>query len=228
MTSNSDWVVPVTHDERRYAMLNASDHRTGQREYFSAIVAQMENGGLAAMIWDMLRRNISGFEVRDVPDNAALADQRRHSMDSLQRWWLAVLDRGFLYRSRHGTPWFSEWHEFYTTELLMRSYLQWSADARPYDRKSREQLGEFMKRLYVSSRPTATAHPVHEVETADPVHEIDNIDIENQLKQGDAWLNKYGIVYKEKAQGYFVNDLEIARDRFTKIFRITCHRDGEL
>jgi hypothetical protein len=143
MTSNSDWVVPVTHDERRYAMLNASDHRTGQREYFSAIVAQMENGGLAAMIWDMLRRNISGFEVRDVPDNAALADQRRHSMDSLQRWWLAVLDRGFLYRSRHGTPWFSEWHEFYTTELLMRSYLQWSADA-----TVRSQIPGATRRVY--------------------------------------------------------------------------------
>jgi hypothetical protein len=142
IASNSDWVVPVTHDERRYAVLDASDHRVGQREYFKAIAAQMETGGLAAMIWDMLRWDIGSFEVRDVPDNAALANQRRHSMDSLQRWWLAVLDRGFLYRSRHGTPWFAAWHDSYSTELLMQSYLQWAAETRPYDRKTRENLGE--------------------------------------------------------------------------------------
>jgi hypothetical protein len=34
MASNSDWVIPASHDERRYFMMNASDHRVGQFNYF--------------------------------------------------------------------------------------------------------------------------------------------------------------------------------------------------
>jgi hypothetical protein len=67
MASNADWVIPASHDERRYFMLDASDHRCGQKVYFAAIVAQMDGGGLAAMIHEMLHRDISSFDVRDVP-----------------------------------------------------------------------------------------------------------------------------------------------------------------
>jgi Family of unknown function (DUF5906) len=67
IASNADWVVPATHDERRYFVLNASDARIDDRKYFADIASQMDNGGLAAMIDEMLHRDISRFDVRDVP-----------------------------------------------------------------------------------------------------------------------------------------------------------------
>jgi hypothetical protein len=211
MASNADWVIPATHDERRYAVFQVSDHRIGHRDYFSAIEKQMNRGGLAAMICDLQHRDISKFEVRDIPKTAAMANQQKHSLDSLQRWWLAVLERGFLYKSRHGTPWFAEWHDFYTTELLMQSYLQWCSTTRPYDRKTQVQLGIMMTKLYVPSRPRP----------AEPVHEIESIDIDPIHKHGN-WLDAHGIVKKERSKGYFVNDLKMSRYRFAEIFDTTC------
>jgi hypothetical protein len=212
MASNSDWVIPATHDERRYAVFDVSDHRVGQiTEYFTPISEQMENGGLAAMVYDMLRRDLAGFDVRNFPLTSALADQKTHSLDSLHRWWLAVLQRGFLYQSRHGTPWFAEWHDFYSTELLWQSYLQWCNATRPFDRKSRVQLGAMMTTLYARSRPREE-HPVHEIE---------NIDIDHTLKHGP-WLDTYGIVKKAHSSGYFVNDLEMSRARYSDFCDIPC------
>jgi hypothetical protein len=207
MASNKDWVVPASHDERRYAVFDVADNRVGERGYFGAIAKQMENGGLAAMIYNLLHRDISAFEVRDFPHTAALEEQKKHSLDSLHSWWLAVLERGFLWKSRHGTPWFSVWHEFYTTELLQRSYLQWCDAVRPFDRKSRVDLGKMMMRIYSPSRPRAESHPVYEV---------DNVDVDNDLKLGD-WLDRHAIVYKERPAGYTVSDLTAARIRFMEI-----------
>jgi hypothetical protein len=153
MASNSDWVIPASQDERRFFVLDVADHRIGQREYFTGIAEQMERGGLAAMIHDMLRRDITGFDVRDVPSTAALRDQKIHSLDSLYRWWLAVLDRGFVWKSQHGSKVFQKWTDFYSTELLWRSYLQWCDETHPFDRKSRTQLGKMMTDIYVAKRP---------------------------------------------------------------------------
>ena len=86
----------------------------------------METGGLAAM----LHRDLFDFDVRTVPQTAALADQKRHSLDSLHRWWSTVLHRGFVYRSRYGVDIFTNWSDFVTTELLHQSYLQWCASMR--------------------------------------------------------------------------------------------------
>ena len=95
----------------------------------------------------------------------------------------------------------------------MQSYLQWCNTARPYDRKNQVQLGKMMTMLYVPTRPRA-AHPVHEIE---------NIDIDPVQKRGN-WLDEHGTVKKDHAAGYLVNDLEMARDRFAKIFGIACQQ----
>jgi Family of unknown function (DUF5906) len=205
MASNSDWVVPASHDERRYAVLNASDHRCGDKPYFKAIETQLHDGGLAAFIHDMLNRDITNFDVRDFPQTQALAEQKRHSIDSLHRWWLAVLERGFLWKSRHGAKVFREWQEIYSTELLFRSYLQWCDETRPYDGKSRVQLGEMMTRIYKATRPRKTL----------PIYELDSIDME-MVKMGKT-MDDASVVWQDHAMGYRVDDIEQASARFADI-----------
>jgi hypothetical protein len=208
MASNQDWVVPASHDERRYLVLDVADHRIGDREYFAALTKQMEDGGLAAMIHELLQRDISKFEVRDFPNTPALADQKKHSLDSLHKWWLAVLERGYLYKSRHGVPWFTDWHAFYSTELLARSYQQWCDETRPYDRKTRFDLGRMMTDIYIPHRPGA-GNP-------QPIHEIESVDVDPILKH-DNWLDHHAIVRKERPTGHIVGDLEESQARFTQM-----------
>jgi hypothetical protein len=208
MASNSDWVIPASHDERRYFALDASDHQVGQRKYFASIVAQMENGGLAAMIYELLNRDASGQDIRDVPQTEALAEQKLHSLDSIDKWLLAVLERGYVWRSRFGASVYGEWHNFVSTELLNRSYLQWCGDHRVQYPMTRVQLGKRMTELYKPFRPaTGDWRVIGEVESlaqhADPV------------------------VKKERPPGYDLLSLDEARARFLDMRKIAKDWGGE-
>jgi 5S rRNA maturation endonuclease (ribonuclease M5) len=196
MASNSDWVVPTSSDERRFCVMDVSDHRIGDKAYFTALNEQMENGGLAAMLHDLLNMDLSKFNVRDVPQTDALADQKRLSLDSLHRWWFTVLQRGFVWRSRYGAAIFMDWSDFVSTELLYRSYLQWCNETREGRPMSREQLGVMMKGLYQSARPRGH-HPVYEIESMDS-------------QEGKVAATM------ERPQGYRVGSLRTAQLEFTK------------
>jgi hypothetical protein len=153
MAANDDWVIPASHDERRYFVLNVSDAVRGNQAHFEKLHREMRQGGLAAMLHDMLRRDITKFEHRVIPQTAALEEQKRLSLDTLDRWWLAVLERGFVWRSRWGMPEFLEWRPFVPTELLEGSYLQWCSTHRIGYPASRELLGKRMSEIYGASRP---------------------------------------------------------------------------
>ncbi|HWX29902.1 MAG TPA: primase-helicase family protein [Steroidobacteraceae bacterium] len=210
LASNSDWVIPASADERRYAVFDVPDSRRGDLAYFADIEKQMENGGLAAMIHDLLERDITRFEVRNVPATEALTTQKTLSLASIEKWWLAVLSRGFLWKSRHGAMYFQQWQAFYSTELLHRSYLQWVQENHPYDRKTREDLGRFMTKIYTPCRPADGKKY--------PVYELDSIDRE-LLKEGKT-LDNISIVFKERPPGYTVGELSEARVRFTEIYPV--------
>ena len=216
IASNKDWVIPASVDERRFAMFEVLDTRRGDRAYFAAIVEQMDNGGLAAMLHELLHRDIRGFEVRDVPLTEALQVQKTLSLPSLERWWLAVLERGFLWKSRHGAPWFIDWHDFYSTELLVRSYLQWCDETRPYDRRTREQLGAFFKPLYPASRPR-DEHPVFEIDSIDR-QAVDVVTGQNGgVTTVPKSLDEIAIATKLRPHGYHVGEIEEARARFLEL-----------
>jgi len=214
MGSNNDWVVPASAKERRFCVLDVPDMKCGDLAYFDAVERQMENGGLAAMLHDLLNRNIANFQVRNVPQTEALRDQKLLSLDSLSRWWLGVLDRGFLWKTRHGADYFRNWQTFYTTELLYRSYTQWCEENRvaSHNRKIREQLGTFFAQLYQKCRPRSSGHPIFE---------LDSIDIE--LVKTGASIEEASIVWQERPPGYTVGDLEEARARFLEIYDIAAN-----
>lgn len=203
LASNSDWVVPASIDERRFAVFDVLDTRIADHPYFHAMARQMENGGLAAMIHELLHRDITKFEVRHVPQTAALRAQKTLSLPSIERWWLAVLSRGFLCKSRHGTPWFTLWHGFYSTELLVRSYQQWCEENRPFDRKSREQLGRFFAETYQPFRPNGD-HPLYEIDYLYSEGPLDDI----------------AIIRGSRPHGYRVGPLVEARVRFTELYDV--------
>jgi hypothetical protein len=217
IVSNRDWVVPASMTARRFAVTESLDTHRSDRPYFRAIINQMENGGLGAMLHDLLHRDIGNFEVRDIPETEELNEQKLLSLSSIERWWLAVLERGFLYRSRHGAPWFGEWHDFYTTSLLLHSYRQWFEENRPFDRKSREQLGRFLTRWYSPARLRAP-HPVYEIETIDH-RRISGV----RDHQGGGWaqqpedLDDVAIFYLPNQHGFQIGELDEARDRFTEM-----------
>ncbi len=89
IASNSEWVVPAGAHERRYFVLHVSDVHMQDKAYFAALDRQMyELGGLEAMLHDLLRRDLSTFDIRAVPRTAALDQQVINSLDAMHTWWL--------------------------------------------------------------------------------------------------------------------------------------------
>ena len=100
LASNDDWVVPAGVDERRYCVFDVSSARKQDLEYFAAIHEQMENGGLAAMLYDLLEYDLNGFNVRAVPVTDALIDQKIQSLRGSEAWLFDCLQQGMLEKVR--------------------------------------------------------------------------------------------------------------------------------
>jgi hypothetical protein len=96
MAANNDWVVPASRDERRYFVLDVDDSRRDDASYFSPLYAEISNGGREAVLYDLLRRDLSKFNIRKVPQTAALGEQKLLSLDPGLTWWHGRLASGEL------------------------------------------------------------------------------------------------------------------------------------
>lgn len=94
MASNNDWVVPAGMDERRYCVLKVSSAQAGKHGYFAELIHEAKNGGLEAMLYDLLAWDISDFNVRAVPKTVGLLEQKLQTMDPVAAWWHQKLQDG--------------------------------------------------------------------------------------------------------------------------------------
>lgn len=94
IASNETWVIPAGPDARRYAVLRVSERRKGNHPYFSAIFDELARGGYAAMLFDLLHRDLTGFDPWKFPQTRALLDQKRLTWDAITTWWFGKLVAG--------------------------------------------------------------------------------------------------------------------------------------
>jgi hypothetical protein len=96
VASNNDWMVPVGIGDRRWFVLDVPDTYAGTTHptYWEALYAEIDNGGAAAMFYDLLHMDLTGFNVRAVPNTAAKAQQQMHSLHGTEAWLHDVLQEG--------------------------------------------------------------------------------------------------------------------------------------
>ena len=203
MASNEEWVVPAAMDARRFLVLEVNDTAKNNHEYFGGIWKQMEAGGYAAMLHDLLAYDLSSFNVRGVPTTEGLQRQRKLSLPTTEAWWLDCLERGYVFRSRLGLEAeFGTWHAKVTTELLFASYVEF-AKARGERRiLSREALGRFFVCIGATARRWRTG-TVGE-------HVTDDKDAYGRACRAAK------LVKQERATGYDLGDIGMARDTFVE------------
>jgi hypothetical protein len=97
MAANEDWVVPASHDERRYAIGGVSEARKQQKAYFGPLFAELAGGGAAAMLWDLRRMDLDGWHPRDaIPQTKELREQKLFSLGGMDQWYVYKLSVGEL------------------------------------------------------------------------------------------------------------------------------------
>ena len=72
LASNNQWIVPAGVDERRFLVLDVSPVHAQDGAYFEALINQMDKGGRAAMLYDLLHFDLKTVNLRKVPATAAL------------------------------------------------------------------------------------------------------------------------------------------------------------
>ena len=141
MSSNSDWIVPAGLEERRFFVLEVIDKYMGNHGYFRSIMDQMNSGGREAMLYDLLRVDLSGVNLKDFPRTNALMKQIELSMSLVQKWWF--------YRLLDGAQLSSDdsWQDKVGNKLLYNDYKDFIIDSGGKDMTSNIAFGRELKKL---------------------------------------------------------------------------------
>ncbi|MCP4075908.1 MAG: hypothetical protein GY744_06975 [Gammaproteobacteria bacterium] len=103
IASNNDWVVPAGLEERRFCVLEVADSLKingkkkpirNNKQWFGPIYEEMRNGGVAAMLHDLLDMDISEFNLRKIPRTDALLEQIMENAHAVHKWWFDKLKDG--------------------------------------------------------------------------------------------------------------------------------------
>lgn len=140
MSTNAEWAVPTSLDSRRFFVLDVSDARKGDTEYFKAIVAEMENGGYGAMLYDLLREDLADFDHRRVPETNGLNNQRLLSLEPHYQWWVDILTHGTF----DGVEWLDKGVTTQFLHKIYRDYVKAQGRRFPIDVV---QFGKFLRSI---------------------------------------------------------------------------------
>jgi len=202
MASNEDWVIPAGLDARRFFVLEVDEAAKGNHGYFGEIWKQMEAGGYEAMLHDLLAMDLTDFNVRAVPLTDGLQSQKKLSLGTTESWWLDVLERGYVFRSKIGLETdFAIWHSKISTELLFGSYTEFAKSRSERRILTRDQIGRFL-----------TSHGATACRWRNGVTGEHMTDVEN-LHGGT--IRKAEIVRADRVHGYRFGSIADARADFS-------------
>jgi hypothetical protein len=206
LLTNNDWAVPASLRSRRWFVLQVLDTKVGDHAYFAAIQQEMENGGYEAMLHDLLHRDISKRNLRAVPVTDALVVQRKHSLGTIEAWWMNCLHRGYVFVSKLGLEehW-QKWHPFLSTEVLFESYSRYCHEHHERHPLHRELFG-----LWLKDSGAKAAQPRNQ-----PVGEhLTDVTTTQGHRSHTARVAK--LILGQKPHGYRLGTLDSARRAFCK------------
>lgn len=143
--SNGDWVVDASSHARRFMVLKVGDKRRNDARYFAAIEEQMDGGGLAAMMHDLMALEVPQWvNLRQPPQTRWLIEQKVQSLQSLQEWWRTKLIEESMVNDI--------WPEQLACEVVYADYLGHAKARGDRHPRSPETLGKLMSAMGVERR----------------------------------------------------------------------------
>jgi hypothetical protein len=96
LASNHQWAIMAGEKERRYVVQKIDEKHQQSEEYFAPIYKEMNNGGLGAMLFDLLEHDLGDWRPRTIVRTKALAQQQEESLSPLDQWMFGLLETGVL------------------------------------------------------------------------------------------------------------------------------------
>ncbi|MEM6563237.1 MAG: DUF5906 domain-containing protein [Pseudomonadota bacterium] len=112
LASNEEWIVPAGKEARRFFVSDVSDRRRNDQVFFGKLWQQMDNGGLSAMMYDLITLDLDDWRPSsNIPQTHALGDQKVQSLDPPSKFWLSVLTEASLTDIIFFEEEREDWHE---------------------------------------------------------------------------------------------------------------------
>ncbi len=131
IASNEEWAVPAAIGSRRFTVFDVASTMIGNKAYFDAIAEERRNGGAAALLHMLQRRDLSNFNERLPISTAALHHQVLHGLPTQKTYLLEVLINMEFHAKPERLESKSKGMDI-TTKEFHSDYLQWFADNRVY------------------------------------------------------------------------------------------------
>lgn len=141
MASNERHLLPAGEDERRWLVLDVTKGNHQDSAFFAAMMKEMDKGGYEALLHLLLTRDLSGFNVRDVPKTEALQEQKLLSLEPFDQWWLQKLQTGRVLEE-HG-----KWEQEVLKVALVMDYTEEMKRWNVPRRGNPIQLGRFLAHI---------------------------------------------------------------------------------
>ncbi len=107
--SNERFALPLDPDDRRWLVLDCSGHKVGDKQHFDEIAEELNNGGCAALLYDLKNINLEEFNPRKLPANDNSFDLKLQCSSSFLQYIHAVLNEERLdLSSSNGFAWTEE------------------------------------------------------------------------------------------------------------------------
>jgi hypothetical protein len=145
VTGNPDWLVPAGMEERRFAVFDVGEDHMQDHAYFGAIEKQMDDGGREALLDYLLNFDLTRIELRQIPNTAALLDQKIRSLPPEKGWLLDLLRKG---RLPTGCPEDSEC----PVDALFDSYVEHAQRQGARRRSIETEIGALLKKTFPTLR----------------------------------------------------------------------------
>ncbi len=142
--TNADHFKNTEHDDRRDFTLRVSETRKGDHEFWRDLYEEIENGGVEAMVHDLLAMDLSDFNVREKPNTKELTEQKLNSLGPIAHWWYECLLQGSIFDDEE------RWQEFLSTTKAIEGILA-VAGGRIYRRPGPRDVVQEMKKLCPSA-----------------------------------------------------------------------------
>jgi hypothetical protein len=142
ITSNEAWIVPAAFEERRFAVVDVSEGRMQDRNYFKAMADQMRSGGYEGLLHYLQTFDLTTIDIGRIPSTKALSDQKHHTLNGVSRFWFERIRDGEITQTRSDWPDAVQCEEFYLA--FIKRMMQWGALRKPSDSQFGKELKEFM------------------------------------------------------------------------------------
>lgn len=156
MASNAEWVVPASGDERRFFILDVSEERQGDHDYWTTINRVINSDEcVGAFLSYLLNYDLSNYNIRLPPNTKALDDQKLSSFDPVNAVLFEALSTGEL----GGQDWSTKEPFHYPCNSLRNIAVEYckSHKRHSYDTPNNTSIGKEIKKTFGDIRKRGQA-----------------------------------------------------------------------